>query len=105
MLRVLVVWILTALLASCSGSSRLEEIVPDWANTPPRHPAAQYVAPKNQSHGRTTLAAEPRATPAAEPRGTPAAEPRGTPAAEPHATPAAEPQEAKKTPVQSPSEE
>ena len=89
MLRILVVGILSVLLASCSGSSRLEEIVPDWANTPPRHPATQYAAPKNQSQGRTTLAAEPRATPAAEPR----------------ATPAAEPQEGKKTEGQSPSEE
>jgi hypothetical protein len=97
MLRILVVWILSALLAGCSGSSRLDEIVPDWANTPPRHPTAQYAAPKNQSQRRTTLAAEPRATPAAEPRGTPAAEPRGAPAAEP--------QETKKTEGQSPSEE
>ena len=94
MLRILVVGILSALLANCSGSSRLEEIVPNWANTPPRHPTAQYAAPKNQ---RTTLAAEPRATPAAEPRGAPAAEPRGAPAAEP--------QETKKTQGQSPSEE
>jgi hypothetical protein len=97
MLRILVVGILSALLANCSGSSRLEEIVPDWANTPPRHPTAQYAAPKNQSQGRTTLAAEPRATPAAEPRGAPAAAPRGAPAAEP--------QETKKTEGQSPSEE
>ena len=97
MLRILVVGILSALLADCSGSSRLEEIVPDWANTPPRHPTAQYAAPKNQSQGRTTLAAEPRATPAAEPRGAPAAEPRGAPAVEP--------QETKKTEGQSPSEE
>jgi hypothetical protein len=97
MLRIIVVGILSALLANCSGSSRLEEIVPDWANTPPRHPATQYAAPKNQSQGRTTLAAEPRATPAAEPRGAPAAEPRGAPAAEP--------QETKKTEGQSPSEE
>jgi len=97
MLRILVVGILSALLADCSGSSRLEEIVPDWANTPPRHPTAQYAAPKNQSQGRTTLAAEPRATPAAEPRGAPAAEPPGAPATEP--------QETKKTEGQSPSEE
>jgi hypothetical protein len=97
MLRILVAWILSALLASCSGSSRLEEIVPDWANTPPRREAAQYAAPKNQSRGRASLAAEPRATPAAEPRATPAADPRGTPTAEP--------QGAKKTEGQSPSEE
>jgi hypothetical protein len=97
MLRIPVVWILSALLAGCSGSSRLEEIVPDWANAPPRREATQYAAPKNQSRSRTSLAAEPRATPAVEPRVTPAAEPRGTPAAEP--------QEAKKTEGQSPSEE
>ena len=89
MLRILVVWILSALLAGCSGSSRLEEIVPDWANAPPRREATQYAVPKNQSRSRTSLAAEPRVTPAAESRG----------------TPAAEPQEAKKTEGQSPSEE
>ncbi|TMK15448.1 MAG: hypothetical protein E6G75_13125 [Alphaproteobacteria bacterium] len=94
MLRILVVWILSALLAGCSGSSRLE---PDWANAPPRRDATQYAAPKNQSRGRASLAAEQR--------GTPAVDPRTTPAAEPRATPAAEPQEAKKTEGQSPSEE
>jgi hypothetical protein len=97
MLRILVVWILSALLAGCSGSSRLEEIVPDWANAPPRREATQYAAPKNQSRGRASLAVEQR--------GTPAVDPRTTPAAEPRATPAAEPQEAKKTEGQSPSEE
>jgi hypothetical protein len=97
MLRILVVWILSVLLAACSGSSRLEEIVPDWANAPPRRDATQYAAPKNQSRGRASLAAEQR--------GTPAVDPRTTPAAEPRATPAAEPQEAKKTEGQSPSEE
>jgi hypothetical protein len=97
MMRILVISILSALLASCSGSSRLEDIVPDWANTPPPRPATQYATPKNHSQGRGTLAAEPR--------GTPAAEPRDTPAAEPRSTPAAEPQEAKKAEVQSPSEE
>ena len=97
MLRILVVWILSALLAGCSGSSRLEEIVPDWANAPPRRQATQYAAPKNQSRGRASLAAEQR--------GTPAVDPRTTPAAEPRATPAPEPQEPKKTEGQGPSEE
>src|SRR5215470_2278570 len=78
MLRILVVGILSVLLASCSGSSRLEEIVPDWANTPPRRQATQYAAPKNQSQSRATLAAEPRAAPAVEPRAAPAVEPRAT---------------------------
>jgi hypothetical protein len=97
MLRILVAWILSALLTGCSGSSRLEEIVPDWANAPPRRDATQYAAPKNQSRGRASLAAEQR--------GTPAVDPRTTPVAEPRAAPAAEPQEAKKTEGQSPSEE
>src|SRR5260370_35780777 len=96
MLRILVAWILSALLAGCSGSSRLEEIVPDWANAPPRHEATQYAAPKNQSRGRASVAAEQR--------GTLAADPRTTPAAEPRATPAPQPQEPKKTQGQNPSE-
>ena len=81
MLRILVVCILSALLAACSGSSRLEEIVPDWANAPPRRDPTQYAAPKNQLEGRGTLEVEPRGAPEAEP------------------------QEAKKAEVQSPSEE
>jgi hypothetical protein len=55
MMRILVVAIFGALLASCSGSNRLEDIVP--------------AAPKNHSEGRGTLAAEPRGTPEAEPQG------------------------------------
>src|SRR5262252_10587689 len=70
MMRILVVAIFGALLASCSGSNRLEEdVVPAWANTPPRRPATQYAAPKNYSEGRGTLAAEPRGAPEAEPQG------------------------------------
>src|SRR6516164_644296 len=69
MMRILVVPIFGALLASCSGSNRLEDIVPAWANTPPRRPATQYAAPKNHSEGRGTLAAEPRGTHAANPQG------------------------------------
>jgi hypothetical protein len=69
MMRILVVAIFGAMLASCSGSNRVEDIVPAWANTPPRRPATQYAAPKNHSEGRGTLAAEPRGTPEAEPQG------------------------------------
>jgi hypothetical protein len=47
MLRIVVISVLTALLAACSGSSRVEDIVPAWANTPP-HPATQYSARKTQ---------------------------------------------------------
>ena len=97
MMRILTIPILSALLASCSGSSRLADTVPDWANTRPSGAVTQYATPDNHSQGRDTLAAERRGTPAAQPRGAPAAEPRGTPAAEP--------QEGKKAEVQSPSEE
>src|SRR5215472_16153710 len=69
MMRIFVVAIFGALLASCSGSNRLEDIVPAWANTPPRRPATQYAALKNHLEGRGTLAAEPRGTPEAEPQG------------------------------------
>ena len=89
MMQILMISILSALLASCSGSSRLGDIVPDWANTPPPGPATQYATPKNPPQGRGPLAAESRGTPTAEPRG----------------TPAAESQEAKKAEVQSLSEE
>jgi hypothetical protein len=81
MMRIGALLIFAALLAACSGSNRVEDIVPGWANTPPRRPATQYAAPKNHLEGRGTLEAQPRSTPEAEP------------------------QEAKKAEVQSPSEE
>jgi hypothetical protein len=49
------------------GSNRVEDIVPTWANTPPR-PATQYTARKNHLESCGTLEAEPRTTPAAEPQ-------------------------------------
>lgn len=67
MVRIVVMSVLAALLAACSGSSRVEDIVPAWANTPP-HPATQYSARKNQFQGRATPAAEPSTRPAAEPQ-------------------------------------
>src|SRR5262249_13568386 len=76
MLRILVVSILSALLAGCSGSSRLEEIVRDWANTRPRstrHPRiirrAPLLSPRNNAaHLRRNHAAHPRQNHAAHPR-------------------------------------
>ena len=66
MVRIVVMSVLAALLAACSGSSRVEDI-PAWANTPP-HPATQYSTRKTQVQGRGPLAAEQRAPPAAEPQ-------------------------------------
>ena len=53
------------LLAACSGSNRVEGVVPAWANTtPPR--AAQYVADKNHVEGRSQPDARPQEAPRAE---------------------------------------
>ncbi len=81
MMRIVALLIFGALLSACSGSSRVEDIVPGWVNTPPRRPATQYAAPKNHLEGRGTFEAERRSTPEVEPK------------------------EAKKAEVQSPSEE
>jgi hypothetical protein len=66
MIRIGVMSIFAALLASCSGSNRIEDIVPEWANTPERHPATQYAIPKDNRQGRGTVPAEPSRAPAAE---------------------------------------
>ena len=53
------------LLAACSGSNRVEGVVPAWANTtPPR--AAQYVADKTHVDGRSQPDARPQEAPRAE---------------------------------------
>jgi hypothetical protein len=58
MTRIVVLSILGTLLAACSGSNRVEDIVPAWANTPPR-PATQYVAQKKQLERPSKPDAEP----------------------------------------------
>jgi len=47
LMRVVAPVIFAILLAACSGSSRVEDIIPGWANTPPRA-ATQYVTRKRQ---------------------------------------------------------
>jgi hypothetical protein len=63
-MRIVAILVFTALLAGCSASSRVEDIVPAWANTPPPHPATQHPARRNLPEGRSAVAAEPK--PAAE---------------------------------------
>jgi hypothetical protein len=58
MMRIVALLIFGTLLAACSGSNRVEDIVPAWANTPPR-PATHYMAHKKQVEGRS----KPDATP------------------------------------------
>jgi hypothetical protein len=67
-MRVIAVFVLAALLAACSGSDRVEHIVPAWANTPPRA-APHYAAARNsraEDHGKPVAA--PAAAPVAAPQ-------------------------------------
>jgi len=65
---VVAVLILATLLAACSGSSRVEHVVPAWANTPTR-PAPQVVAgkPRPDDRGAPATDPQPAKPPAAQP--------------------------------------
>jgi hypothetical protein len=71
MMRILVFSICGTLLAACSGSNRVEDLVPAWANTPPR-PTPHYAARKNglEGHSKPDARAqeEPRTQEAAGPQ-------------------------------------
>jgi hypothetical protein len=56
---VVAVLIVATLLAACSGSSRVEHVVPAWANTPTR-PAPQFAAGKTRADDRGKSDAEPQ---------------------------------------------
>ena len=49
----------TLLLVGCSGSSRVEDIVPAWANTPPPS-STRYIAQRQQREARGTPDAKPQ---------------------------------------------
>jgi hypothetical protein len=49
----------TLLLVGCSGSSRVEDIVPAWANAAPPS-ATRYIAQKQQREGRSIPDAKPQ---------------------------------------------
>jgi PBP1b-binding outer membrane lipoprotein LpoB len=68
-MRALIAAIFAALLLSaCSGSSRVEHVVPAWANT---RPASPYAARKPAPEADSKPAAEPQ--PAAQPAAPPPA--------------------------------
>jgi hypothetical protein len=71
MMRIVALLIFGALLAACSGSNRVEDIVPAWANTPPPS-ATRYVAQKKHVEGRS----KPDTKPQEEPRTQAAAGPQ-----------------------------
>jgi hypothetical protein len=56
---VVAVLIVATLLSACSGSSRVEHIVPAWANTPTR-PAPQFAAGRTRADDRGKSDAEPQ---------------------------------------------
>lgn len=58
LMRAMVVFMLAALLAACSGSSRVEHIVPGWANSP-RH-SAPRPEPRKEAEIPSGAAAAPR---------------------------------------------
>ena len=47
--RVLAILVVGGLLTGCSASSRVEDIVPSWANTPPRQAMPQYQLKEERS--------------------------------------------------------
>jgi hypothetical protein len=67
MMRIVAVFIFAMLLAACSGSDRVEGIVPGWANTPPPSPV-HHTAHRSQLDGGAARAAETPVKPAAEPQ-------------------------------------
>jgi hypothetical protein len=68
MMRIMIVSIFGTLLAACSGSSRVDDIL--RPNTRP-HSASQYTATKGHLDNRSTPEAGVRTTPEAEPQEAP----------------------------------
>jgi hypothetical protein len=68
MMRFMIVSLFGALLAACSGSSRVDDIL--RPNTRP-HSASQYTATKGHLDNRSTPEAGARTTPEAEPQEAP----------------------------------
>jgi hypothetical protein len=65
--RIAAIALLATLLAACSGSNRVDDLLRASANTPAR-PAMQSAAQKNPAGARATANAEPRTQPAAAPQ-------------------------------------
>jgi hypothetical protein len=59
MVRIVVIAAFGTLLAGCSGSNRVENILPAWANTSPRA-GAQPASRQNRSDGRSSPELEQR---------------------------------------------
>lgn len=66
-MRIAVLLACGILLTACSGSNRVEDIVPAWANTSPRS-ATRYVAQKKHLEERSTPDAKPQTPQTAGPQ-------------------------------------
>jgi hypothetical protein len=63
MMRIVIIFACSALLAACAASSRVDQVVSGWVNTP--RPPAQSAPRTSQSGDRTTREAQSRPAPAA----------------------------------------
>jgi len=68
MLRIIAISFFATLLAACSSSNRLDEILPARLNAPVQPTMTHTAARNSPSAARTALNAEPRAQPAAPPQ-------------------------------------
>jgi hypothetical protein len=66
-MRVVAISLLATLLGACSGSDRVERIVPAWANAPARA-APHYAARKDRAedHGKPIAEPQPTKSPGAQ---------------------------------------
>ena len=60
MMRLVIFWLFGTVLAACSGSGRVEEVLPRWANTPSHSETPQYEAHKKHLEGRKKPDTEPQ---------------------------------------------
>jgi len=60
MIRLAALLIFGTVLTACSGSNRVADFVPAWANTAPRGGALQYEAREKRVEGRSNPDAEPQ---------------------------------------------
>jgi hypothetical protein len=62
MIRPAALLVFGTVLAACSGSNRVADVVPSWANTAPHAGALQYEAHEKRAAGRSKSDAKPQET-------------------------------------------
>ena len=67
MMRIVALFIFAAILSACSGSDRVEGVVPAWANTP-QQPVVPYSARRAHVEGGGVHTPAPATKPAPEPQ-------------------------------------